>query len=97
LNTHARQVLEHEVDFILKNSRVVESSSTDVLKAVGIEPNVEAVLSNFVGAIIARVDTVYRLEEGRSMNSDELLELAGILKRRVTEMRAAFMARRIKT
>ena len=81
----------------MKNPHVVESSSTDVLKAVGIEPNVEAVLSNFVGAIIARVDTVYRLEEDRSMNSDELLELAGLLKRRVTEMREAFMSRRIRT
>jgi hypothetical protein len=81
----------------LKNPYVVESSSTDVLKAVGIEPSVEAVLSNFVGAIIARVDTVYRLEMGRNMNSDELLELAGLLKRRVTEMREAFMARRIRT
>ena len=97
MNTHARQVLEQEVDFILRNSSVVESSSTEVLKAVGIEPNVEAVLSNFVGAIIARVDTVYRLEEGRNMSSDELLELAGLLKRRVTEMREAFMSRRIQT
>jgi len=96
LNKEARSMIETEVDFYLKNPKTVEERARMVLRAQGIEPNLETVLSFIVGWLMAQVSMFYHVRHKRDISRDEFTELVQLLKRRAFELRQAFISTRIE-
>lgn len=96
MDKDVRIKLEKEVDSILKDPKWVEETFSSALRAQGIEPNLETILSFITGLLVGIADGVYFLKFSRSMNSDEIVELVELLKRRAFEIRQAFISTRIE-
>lgn len=95
LDKDARTVLERNVDDILKKPKGMEETFSSTLRAQGIEPNLETVLSFITGLLLGIVEGIYDCKYDRLMNSDERDELDELLKRRAWEIRQALMSTRI--
>ena len=95
LDNQARNILESNIDDVLKSPSVFEDTSKIMLQVLGIEPNLETTLSIVSGFLNGLIFGYYQIKEHRGMNEQEMLDFLTIMKRRVWEMRQAFIEARI--
>jgi len=91
-----RMVIEKNVDGVIDRPDLAESACRRILIAQGIEPDLERILSYFLGMIFGQATMVFNLEKGRDPTIEEYLEISRLLKRRTYEMREAILGTRIE-
>jgi len=102
MNTHkhldekTRLWIETSIDEILENKEKYEKSTRIALRAQGIQPNLETVLSFITGTACGLIFGYYRVKYNRDPSENETIELLQILKRRSSELREAFVSTRIE-
>lgn len=96
LDPRVRNLLEETVDFVLKNPKEVESTFAFMLHAMGIKSNLEAILSFTTGLLFETVQATYATTYHRSLDKEEIFEVASLLKRRAWEIRQAFLFERVE-
>jgi hypothetical protein len=96
LNETVRTMVEKEVDDVIADPEKIEKSYSTALKAQGIEPNLDVILSFIIGYLFGRVTDYYWIEYRRRLSSEEFAELIKLFKRRAFEMRMAFMSTRVE-
>ena len=95
LDKQVRLIIEGNFDEILKDSKSYEKVYSDMLRSIGIESNLERLVSFFSGFILGTTQQLYRRKYGRGLNSEEINELIELMKRRAFEVRMAFMSTRV--
>lgn len=95
-DSEIRDIVETNVDNVLKDPKRYEKIFGTFLLMTGIEPNLETLLSYLIGYWVGLVDSYFFIKYRRFMNVDQRDELIKILKRRAWELRQAFMRSRIE-
>jgi len=96
LDRHLRVNLEELIDELIDKPKDYERVFSLMLRDLGIEPNLETVLSFIIGWLNGISAEHYRVNYNRSMNKEEVKALINLLKRRAWELRQAFISTRIK-
>ncbi|MEM2111738.1 MAG: hypothetical protein QXX08_07660 [Candidatus Bathyarchaeia archaeon] len=96
LDRDARMILEDEIDRALKEPQTIERAYKIFLRAIGIEPELDTILSFMVGVVYGRTADIYALKYKRWPSQEELSEFIPLLKRRVAELRESFFKTRIE-
>ena len=78
-----RYALEREVDEIIKNPK----KAIEILEDIGVEPTEEHALAFIAGFLTAVVASFYEKE----MPAEDRKEMIELIRRRITEIRLAFM------
>lgn len=95
LDTGARSMLEEMVDSILKRPKDTESGFRSYLKAIGIEADLEAVLSFIAGYLYGSLRAWTGVSYRRAPNAEELNEFISLIRRRASEIREVFLSERV--
>jgi len=92
-----RESFEKSIDEVLKDAPKFERIFSDILVNLGIEPNLETVLSFLGGAIFAMYIAKFVLK-GDISDTDvkEIKDFSDILKRRAWEIRQSMIQARIE-
>ena len=96
LDRDARIILEDEIDRVLKEPQTIERGYSMFLQAVGIDSELDSILSFIAGVIYGRTADLYMLKYKRWPSQQELNEFIPLLKRRVSELRESFFKTRIE-
>lgn len=96
LDKKLRVALEEEIDDMIKDPAEREETIRKILVAQGIDPNLDAILSQFSGWCFHKFWTYYILEYDRNPTDDEIDEYIDLMKRRTWEMRQAFLTTRLE-
>jgi hypothetical protein len=91
-----RSRIENELDAIVTRPSHYVQESAFLLQSVGIEPNIEHMLSYLVGYLLGIVGQFIRSQYQRRPTWAETRELVAMLTRRGQEMREAYMQTQIQ-
>jgi hypothetical protein len=94
IDERIRGLLEKRIDEILKQPKSFFDIYTEFLEAVGIEPNLETILSLEMGYIYGVINGAYNMIHNRTMTQEEFSELTRILNLRAYEIRIAIIKAR---
>lgn len=96
LTKEARLLVERNIDSIIKDPKSYEEWFSDILREMGIELNLETMVSFSSGFVVGMIQEFYYKTLNRSVNHEETTELYEIMKRRAFEIRMALMTTRIE-
>ena len=89
LHGDARVILEENITFIIRDPRAKLDFFVEMSRDIGIQPNLESLLSLISGFLWGLVHTYYATQVGRDMDTDETDDFLELLKRWAPEMRLA--------
>jgi hypothetical protein len=95
LDNDARIAVEGNTDSIINDAKKAEEAFTLLLSSQRIEPDLETILSFIIGYLYGIVTEIYVFKHQRILESEEIIELNNLLKRRAGKIREAFMGTRI--
>jgi len=84
-----RVVLEENINSIIREPRAKFDFFVEMSRGIGIQPNLESLLSLISGFLWGLVHTYYATRVGREMDMDETDDFLELLKRWAPEMRLA--------
>jgi len=96
LDREARLIVEQLYDEKINNPLKAEEECSLFLLRQGIQPNLEATLSHTLGYLQGVVEGFYLTKYGKHTNYIEKRELEKILKKKVGDLRQAFVHARIQ-
>jgi len=96
LDSTARDILEENIDGVLERPEEFEQGYRKVLREMGVEPNLETVLSFISGFLQGLIWDYYLRVKQRNMNPEEIADLTKLMKRRAWELRHAFLLTRVE-
>ena len=96
LDREAKSIVEQLYDEKINNPLKAEEECSLFLLRQGIQPNLEATLSHTLGYLQGVVEGLYLFKYGKPTNYVEKRELEKILKKRVGDLRQAFVRTRIQ-
>ena len=96
LDRDARIILEDEIDRVLKEPQTIERAYKTFLEAIGIEPELDALLGFIIGVVYGRTADLYALKYKRWPSQKEISEFMPLLRRRVAELKESFFKARIE-
>lgn len=95
LDRTAREFLEENIDDMMNRPEEFERGYREALQEMGIEPNLETILSFISGFLQGLVWDYYLRVKHREMNPEETKDLVKLMKRRAFELRHAFLFTRV--
>ena len=96
LDREARLIVEQLYNEKINNPLKAEEECSLFLLRQGIQPNLEATLSHTLGYLQGVIEGFYLLKYGKHSNYVEKRELEKILKKRVGDLRQAYVRTRIQ-
>jgi hypothetical protein len=87
-----RIILERNIDALLKEPQDTQIGSAQILYDMGIQPDLETILSYITGSLKGVVEMAIIDSYGRTPNEEERKDIMELLKRRASELRDAFQS-----
>jgi hypothetical protein len=96
MDKEVRQIIERNIDNAIKFPKEHEKGYRDYVSKLGIEPNLETMLSYFSGLLLGLCSAYYLYKKNREVTKEEIDEFHDLMKRRVWELRQTLLETRLK-